>query len=415
MTDVLTPSSGIRSQRIEFIRENTYGVTPSDPKWNKFSDDVTSYEPTMDAAVEPVRSMGNALPTDHASGLENHELNIAYRIQRDFEDGSDNPQDASADGMERDSNNMIKNSHTVVKRETRVDGSGNDYRVYTVGKGGLIDTVEIPGDIGDSDYIIITLSYMFKKLRSYKIQQPSSSTKLAIESTDSNDTSQSLEIENEGAGTTESVSLNGTTVVSSSSSFSDIDVLELDSEAIGDVKIYENDGTETSPTKGTQLATIKGSASYDDVQGDLGIPALGSSGSHAADVGTDFFRFANTTVERPASTDLAAQINSVSLTIENNIEADGDVGSTLPQLVPGPQDVTLTATIWGYQEAHNKVVDHLTTSKDNLIWNLGSSPGQIELTNATIIDPGTLAEESEQAFATVDSQFSAEDLKVTQP
>lgn len=256
---------------------------------------------------------------------------------------------------------------------------------------------------------------MFKKLRSYKIQQPSSSTKLAIESTDSNDTSQSLEIEDEGAGTTESVSLNGTTVVSSSSSFSDIDVLELDSEAIGDVKIYENDGTETSPTKGTQLATIKGSASYDDIQGDLGIPALGSSGSHATDVGTDFFRFANTTVERPASTDLAAQINSVSLTIENNIEADGDVGSTLPQLVPGPQDVTLTATIWGYQEAHNKVVDHLTTSKDNLIWNLGSSPGQIELTNATIIDPGTLAEESEQAFATVDSQFSAEDLKVTQP
>lgn len=418
-TSVLTPTSGIRQQRVEFIRESNFGTTPSDPSWNRFSDDVISYEPTMDANVEPVRSLGNALPSDHAGGVESHELAVAYRLQKDFLDGSSNPKDASADGMERDSDNILKNSHTVVKRDIKTEKDGNTVRTYKVGKGGYIDTVEASLDIGDSDFIIFNLNYMFRKKRSYRIEQPSSDTKLALESTDSSDTGITVTIENEGATTTEDVSLDGsdaTTLVSTTSSFGDIDAIELGSETVGDVKVYENDGSETSPTKGTKLTTIQGSDSYDGVQGDLGVPALGSGSHVTSDIGTQYYRFANSTVERPSSTDLAAQINTVDFTVENNIEAQGEVGSTLPQLVPGVQEVTLTSTIWGEKEIHDKLVDHLTIAKDDLVWDLNSgstSPGKITLGNSTITDPGSTAEESEQAIASVDVQFSAESLTVS--
>ena len=312
------PESGLRTDRIEFVRETSRGVTPDNPEWNLYSDHVENWwdwEPEANkTATQP---SGSVDPDFTAPGSETHDATIAYWLQEWLVDGSGNAQDAAADAMLVSSDNTVNNTHSVVSRQVVSTGGADSagYRLYHVGKGGVPTEVTLPFEVDEGTPVMPELSYQFEKFRTYKIDQPSSSTTLDV----SNNGSSSVDvtIEDEGASTTETVTVAGGATSTTTSSFSDIDVVELDTDTDGDVVV--SDGS------GTTFTTIPGSDSY-TTEGDLGVPALGS-GSHASAIGSDYVIFNDDTPPQWGGSELDAEWISGELNVSLEVE-DNEVGGT---------------------------------------------------------------------------------------
>lgn len=397
--------SAIHDRRVEFVPETTRGQPPSDPAWELFSDRVQNIDWSPSPVYDVDRAVGTADALDADPGPEDHSLTLAYRLQRWLVDGSGNPQDAAGYGLLRDGDNQLHNSHTIVDREDRSTGGadGGGRRTYTVAVGALIGEVTLEGDPSTGNPITPELSYTAEKVRSYEVDQPASSTLLVVESTDANDTTQTLTVEDDGASTSEDVSLNGTSLVSTSSQFDSIDAARLDAETDGDVKIYVNDGSETSPTKGSLLMTINGKNSHDDREGDLGIPLLGS-GSHASALGTSFERFIGDVINRGGSS-IADTLTSLSLSVSNNLETEPQAGTLRRRIDEGVRDVTMSASTVGDGESHDRIVEAMIATAADIQWQL--TGGNITLKSAVLDSPGGRQIQVGDAKVTQDNTFRA--------
>jgi hypothetical protein len=407
---------GLRDHRVEFARESDFGSAPADPSFLKYSTTIDNVTWASDSTVEDRRGIGSADPVGFLKGPESHEVTLSYDMMKWFVDGSNNANDAAYDGLARDSDNLLPNSHTIVDREDKgsIDAdqtvAGNTSyatRIYTVAKGALIDEVTVNGDPSDSQPVTIDLTYTAQKTRSYQFDQPSSSTLLTVVSDDNGDSSQTVTIENEGAGNSESVSLNGTTVESTSVQFADIDAIELSAETAGTVSVSVNDGTNSSPTEGDTLAELDGTSTYDGVEGDLGVPALGS-GSHEADP-SGVETFIGDTIDRGGN-NLAYEISSTSVTVSNNIETTERASGYGMGLHPGNREITLEATMYGESMTHDMIEQHLQTVAKNVTWNMDG--GSLQLDGAVLQDAGDRAAEEGQAVMTTDNSFQADGITI---
>lgn len=331
----------------------------------------------------------------------------------ELEDQEHVPDNAAGDGMIRDQDGMIPNTHTVVRRENRQQGGADDagLRIFYVMKGSYPETVTITGEPGSEDPVNVTLDYQAEKGRSYKVHQPSSSTEIAFKSTDSSDTSQSITIEDEGAGTSESVSLNGTTLVSTSNTYEDIDALELDAETVGDVEVFINSGTMASPSEGTQLSTIYGSDSYAGSAGDLGVPALGSGSHDSVNPDPTFEEFIGDRIDRPDGTPLAEIIASSEVTVENNLDTIERSSEPTMRIDPGNQDIEITATANGFTQSHDYISEHLRIVQNTLVWEMDG--GILYFNNCPITDMGDATVEQGQVRMEIDATFTAQSLDIT--
>lgn len=393
--------SGLQNHRVQFVRETTVGTTPSDPTWRLFSDIVTRAEWAPNANIGAIRGIGDVDPADHLSAPEAHQLTIRYYVQHSFTSTAD----AAYDGLARDNDNRLPATHSVVIRRSEESGGddSNGFRTYTVGEGGHVDRVTLPGDPGAADYIPVELMYQCEKVRSYEIHQPGAADSLTVESTSASDTSQTVTIETQGADKTETINLNGTTAVASTDSFSDIDAVRLSAECVGNVIVKRK-------SSGQQLAIIYGSEEYNDVEGDLGIPLLGS-GANGAAIGTDYEHFLGDTVERPAGTDLAYDLNSLNLTVNNNLDMTPRLGTLKQRIHAGVRDVTVAATLLGERESHKKIVEHLKVTTHNIVWTLTRNTLQVD--NAVLITPGNRMIEAGQAFLQLNNTFEGEGLTIS--
>lgn len=397
------PESGILNQRLEYVRESTYGTVPTNPDWLPFSDNIMSLSTSPSAPVGAIRTLGSADINEHFLGAEEHSLEVDYHLQQGILSGG-NPQDASADGLTRGSDNLLPNSHTVLKRDTLDAGgaAGGGARIYTVATGCKIGTVSLAANPEDDLPVDVTLSYTPRKVRFYQIDQPASSTSLEVVSTDAGDTTQTLTIEDD-SGTTEDVALNGTTVVTTAKlDWTSIDAARLDAETVGDVTI--GDGTNT-------LMTIHGTATYNGRDGDLGVPVTGT-GSHASALGSAYERLIGDTIERPAGTDLlgGVDISSVELTVENNLDVQAHVGGIERQAFEGVRDVTLSTSVFGASPSVSIIREHLQKAQNNIVWTLDNST--LTLNTAILSDPGTVQKQTEQAVWIADTTFEAQSLTV---
>lgn len=409
------PEGGLRNHRTEFIRESSFGTPGSNPSYLKYSDSINSFAWTSDSVNEGRRGLGSADPIGFLKGPETHEVVVSYDLVKWFTDGSGNAKDAAYDGMARDADQLFPNSHTIVDREDKLSissdqtVSGNtsyDTRLYTVAKGAVIDEVAVTGDPSDAQPVQVELTYLAQKGRSYQIDQPGSSTLLTVKSSSANDTSQSVTIENEGAGTSESVTLNGTSLVSTSSTFGDIDAIELSGETDGTITVSINDGTNSSPTEGDALAKIEGKNTYDSVEGDLGVPALGS-GSHETLSSPSVEQFIGDVIDRGGS-NFAYEIPSATVTVANNVEETERSSSYGMGLHPGNREITMEATMYGDAMTHDLLQQHLENTAKNVTWKLDG--GNLQLDNAVLQEPGERAAEEGQALMTTDNLFQADGL-----
>ncbi|MFB6214597.1 MAG: hypothetical protein ABEI54_01895 [Candidatus Bipolaricaulia bacterium] len=390
--------SGIRSDRVEFVRESTVGVVPDDPSWNKFSDVVKTLDWTPDAQIEAQRGLGSADPYGHNSANESHEVTVGYDLQQQIASGKD----PLYDGMARTSGDLLPNTHSIVERNVRPksDVSGADAtRTYTVVKGAYIGTATLSGEAGSAQPLNGELSYTAEKVRSYQVHQPGTAETLAVKSTDSSDTTQSLIIESEGASTSDTVDLNGTTEATTIVTFDDIDALELSAETLGDVHV--------SIQNGATLATIFGKNTYGGREGDLGIPALGG-GSHPTDIGSSYEFYQATSSERPSGTDPAYRVSAVELSVDNSVDTTGRSDSVRQEISVGPRTISLTATVMGPNETHDQIMDHLKATKNDYIWTLSNTT--LTVGKATLVDSGNRERGPEQSFYEFDSGFEGESL-----
>lgn len=399
---------GIRPYRLEFVRESTTGTAPSNPAWELYSDNVRSFEPGIEPGLEEQRGLGNVDPQDHFVGSGEFELTVSYDLQKWLVSGG-SPHDAAQDGIERDADNRLQNTHTIVRRMTQSDldaantvngSTAKDTRQYVVYLGAYIDSVTITGDPTSAQPILVELTYMAKKARPYQIDQPGSSTTLDIVSSDGSD-SMNITIEDEDAGTSETLTLSGTSTVTTSATFADIDAAELASEATGTITISENGGDD--------LMEIFGTSDYDFDEGDLGVPTLGS-GSHASAIGSSYEVFQGDTVERPNNTSLGDEINSTEFTVENNLDVQPTSSGQTNVISAQERSAQVSGTVFGEVELFDKLMDSLRNVGNDLVWTF--TGGSITLTDSHIteVSPGT--EEASQGIREVDATFNAEGVTV---
>lgn len=388
MTESL--EAGIRPYRLEFVRESTEGVTPDNPSWQYYSDRARTVEPVLNPQAAAQMGLGEVDPENHLTATEQHQFTVSYDLQQWFTDGSGNAQDAAYDAIQRDADNGIPNSHTIVRRIDQsgiaagntVNGSNSkDTRQYYVAKGAKANAT-IAGDPSNADPDLVTLSYEAEKGRLYQIDQPEDAA-LEISSSDSSDTNVDVNIEGtdtNDTSVTETIttdSTDGTTTVTGTTTFRTIDAIELGSETTGNISVSES-GSD-------QLAIIYGAAAYDHGEGDLGVPTTGT-GSHASAIGSAYAIFHNDTVKDGAGNAVADNIVSVEASVSNEFETPARDSGPRRTIVATNRVAELANTVYGETEHYQNTVDSVRSIGDHVDWTYidtsGSTLGTLRFADA---------------------------------
>jgi len=394
-----TAESGQLPGRYEWVEEPSPGAVPTDIEWNRFSDVIRTFEMDPGATLARQDSIATADAVDHNRGPEEPSATVGYDLQRFPVDGAGDPVDASAYGILRDQYNDLLGTLLAVGR--REYGGGNDgagVREFSVVRGAGVDSVSPTLDPSGEQPILMELSLTARKARSYLIHQPSAATTLELVSTADGDTME-VTIETEDAGTTDTISLDGTTAVTTTTSYSDIDAVWLADNPTGNVTV--SDGS------GTTFLELTGGLEYSDddqpVDGDRGIPPLGA-GSHAGEIGSSFEHFVGDRFERPAGEAVRARINSASWTIENNINTQALHNTRAPALDAGNRGVTVDADAAGPYISHKSMMESLQKVQQHIEHEL--SGGTLQFKNAVPTDAAARTVEAEQAVASISETFS---------
>ena len=357
-------AGGIRPSRVEYAEEPQQGDAPADAAWQVVSPRVETLNPSMAVNYSEDSGIGD-VDYRREPVLEEPELELEYPLSHWFVDGNGNPQNMATYGMQRVANilpsslsfvarttfGVVDNDTTTPKAapgstvEARYNtdaatATGKASRIYSVLKGVDVGEGTLTSERGESTWMV-SLTCPAEHGRPYQIDQPNAATLLALRSTDAGDTGIQVTIEDEGAATSETVSLDGTdatALVSSSSQFTDIDTIQVEDsngdvidgdggrDYVGNIVVAINTGDATAPAEGEWLSVMWGSDEYGNTYGDPGIPALGT-GSHGNLPGTPagslpFYHPNNMSLERPVGSSFedVGGVSSTEISFGNNVE-----------------------------------------------------------------------------------------------
>lgn len=407
-----TDEGALRNQRVEYVRETRKGRFPSEPVFDLYSDNINSVEWSPTPGVENRRGLGSPDVSGFFNGPEEHEITVGYDLQKFLVDAAGDPLDAAGDGVLRDANNDLPNTHSVLVREENyevpedetVDGDDGqkDTRLYLVGKGGRVSAVTLSGDPGSEQPITVELTYSFQKVREYQFDQPDTSTDLELVSTDDADTFD-VTLESEDGATNDTVTLSGTSTVTTTETFDGLDAVDLADDPQGDVEVRT--------TGGTTLAVIRGAAFYGHGEGDEGVPALDVNGSHASAIGSNYETILDDVIERPDGSPLAHEVNSVEFTVENEISTREQLGTPRMAMSVGNRTVEVSATVVGPTESVKNAEQTLGERAATIRWYLGG--GSLAAVDSRLTDYGGVSKSTGEAAMSLDNTFTGETVDVT--
>lgn len=406
---------GLLNHRCEFAREDpdNRGEPPENPEWLLFSDNMISiFNWSPEGNLEAKRGVGSADAESFWPGPEEHEATFEYHLQRWFIDENGDPLDAMYDGLFRDADNRLPNSQTIVDRETHHSGGsmGAGFYSYTVGLGGKIDTVSNDGDAEENMPIPFEVEYQFEKVRPYIVNRLDEAATLVIESTSEEDTDVEITIESEGAGESETVTLNGTTPVATTTAFESVDAVWLTSDTQGNVTVSKDvgDGGEGGPEAGPLVIPIYGRETHNNIEGDRGIPLLGT-GTREEEIQPEderfYEHFLSSRLDRAPTVNLhglefGPRLNSASFEVNNNIDVEALAHTRRQALDEGIREVEVEASIAGPMASHKSIMDHLISDGADVTWQfLG---GTLRFPDAHVTDPGERAPEAEEVMKFID-------------
>jgi hypothetical protein len=405
----MSTEGSIRDQRIEVARETTPGVFPTDPALLAFSDNHTSFEWSPTPGVEERRGLGGPDVSAFFNGPEEHEVTVEYDLQRFPVDANGDPLDPSGDGLVRDANNDLPNTHSLLVREENLDvpasetvngATSKDTRLFLVGVGGRISGVTFSGDPGSQQPVTAEVTYQFEKVREYQLDQPAND---ALDITNTGSQAVDVTVEDEGAATAETLTVGAGATETTVASFGDLDAVELSDDLDGDVEVAES-------TSGDLLAVIRGSGFYGHGEGDMGVAALGN-GSHAGAIGSSYETILDDELERPTGTSLAIEVNSVEFSVENDIETRTQVGTPRMAFSIGNRTVEASATVVGPTESVQNAEQALGEQAGTFRWVLDG--GYLDAVDARLTDFGGVSKSEGEASMSLDNTFTGETVDVT--
>lgn len=404
--------------RIWWVEESMFGEPPTDPSWNLFADSPwVQLGPGWggDPAVEGFRGQGSADIADHFRGSEEHPFAFEYLMQRFPVDTNDNVVGPEAVPIVNSGSEYYPSHSLLYRREVTTGGNFNGgFREYAVGLGARVASVTFPGDASDSRPILLNTEYEASYGRTHVIHQPSGSVTPELVSTSDQDTGDVI-IESEGAGTTDTVTLNGTTSVSANTSFSDIDVIWCDFEPVGDISVTDGGSPATDiledPLAGTDG---DGRGGYE-----LGVPPLGS-GSAPSAIGTDprEYHFLGTdqtwggSAAAPSG-GAAGGVESADLTVAVEMSPEPRAGSPYPAIVPINRTVTVELPTRGAYESYKTMQRKLDAYAADFEYqypqdaNNQGTPATITAKNAQITDSDDFQRDGSEGTVSVGKTLEA--------
>jgi hypothetical protein len=375
--------TNVRAEWVPSDLSGEFPGPPTDPSWNRFSDHIAAWPGwSGDASVEGQNVAGSGWTEDHFRGPEEHDLTVSYWLQRFFIDNSSDPNDPIGELLTLDYQSHHPVHELLFRREV-ADGGVDDagFREFIYGSGCYPSSGAAPGDPSASEPIIAEAGYAAQKVRQYIIHQPSDSTQITVVSTNDND-SMDITIESEDAGTTETITLNGTTEVSGSTSFSDIDAFWLSAEPQGDISIKDDADNNLleDPIQGSE---------NDGVEGDRGVPPLGS-GSHSSAIGTDpedyLFLGTSSTFGGGALAESASadRVHALDLSIDVDITREPLQGTRRQSIDPGTATVEVDADVAGPYESAKQNVRYFRGTEGDLVYTYPD--GTVTVKNSQLTD-----------------------------
>jgi hypothetical protein len=369
--------SGLQDIRTEFAEETTPGEFPTDPAWQSFAPELSEFTYSTDGNKEGRETLGQVDPAAYDRAAESASATISYR-QAKFPVASDGTvQDPIAYPIVSDPSEDYP-SHTVVERREVVSGgaAGAGFREYAVLSGARPVGASFDGDPSSTEPIPQELTYEAERARTHIVHQPSGDATLTVSSTDATDTNDVI-IESEGAATTETVTLPGAdpNEATTTSSFSDIDAIEVKGEHAGDIQVSA-DGTDLLETPLTGTNT-------DGVDSVAGVPALGS-GSHAtptSEVGPQFLG----TDATWTGAGLADRVHALSLDVEFDTDRNAQQGSRTETIDVGTRSISVDADVAGPYETATRIKEHHRDKAGDLVWTFADGE-TITVKNAVLTD-----------------------------
>ncbi|MFD1515115.1 hypothetical protein [Halomarina rubra] len=434
----LNVEGGSRRTKYYFAREtvdsNGDAQTPTDPAWTLYASVVGTHEPESEATHSERTGIGNVNPIDKQRNQESHEVTLGYDLERFPVDTNGDPADALADGMLRDIDNRLLNTHSflgveqlseiiasnTVHAKYYASARNNSHpsgdaptavslatRKYDYAYGGRLSEPSLSVDPGEDAVAQVELQYTFDKRRTYQIDQPDATSYLAIRSTSSNDTGVTIDIEGVDAQTVESITLDGTdstTSVVTTSQYDTLGAVAPASELEGTLEVFIDESSDQSGQPGQLLTVVPGKNDYDGIEGDEGVPLLGSGsfddgsslGSPQTVLGSKLQWFGDPAAERVQSTTLSAS---------NEVEEENTTAGLAMSHHEDGQSITAESTVFGETQTHDKLSDHLQGAEGELVIPL--TGGDIKLPRAYISSGGNATKEENQAYMTTDLTFTA--------
>lgn len=387
--------SAIQNVRAEWVPSDRSSGTPrppTDPSWRRFGDYIESYPGwSGDAGTEGQQPAGSLGLTHHFRGAEEHDLSIQWWLQRFFVDTNGDPNDPIGSLIQHTEGEAYPTHELLIRREVEEGGVlGGGFREFVVGSGCKPTSGDLPGDPSESQPIVAEAGYACEMARSYIVHQPADGNTVTpqVKSTSDQDTGQTVTIENEGAGTTDTFTLNGTTLVSGSgaASFGDIDSVRVDGDHEGDIIVEDGSGNQL--VEDGDGNGITGSNS-DGVESFRGIPLLGA-GSHASEIGTDpesylFLGTSSTFDGGPlAASAPSDRIHSMDLSVEVDVERDARQGTRRQAIDPTTRTADIEADVAGPYESAAQSARYYRGTEGDIVYTFPD--GDVTLTNATPTD-----------------------------
>lgn len=382
--------SALQDVRAEWVPSdfdsNGNPIVPTDPEWNRFSDYIESYPGwSGDAGVEGQTPAGTGDVADHFRGAEEHDLSIQYWMQRFFVDSSGDPNGPIGALITHDYGGVFPCHEVLFRREVDDGGAkGAGFRAYVYGRGCRPTSGSAPGDPSASNPILLEAGYACEKGRQVIIHQPADSVTPEVVSTSDNDTAQTVTIESEGASTSDTFALDGTTQVTGDTgeSFSDIDAIWADGSHEGDIDVVDGNGNSLleDPLAGTET---------DGVEADRGVPILGA-GSHASAIGTDpeNYLFLGTSSSWDggalAESADADRVHALDFSIEADESREPRQGTRRQAIDGGPREATVEADLAGPHESANQNQNYFTGRAADLVY--GYPDGDLTVVDAQLTD-----------------------------
>lgn len=363
--------SALQDSRIEYVSESSTGTPPSDPDYNVLTDYLQELSVTPGGGRETQSVVGSGDVITAFRGPEEPEFTTEFYKQQAFVDGSGDANYPGGDPITYDHQSDYPSYTFEYRRE--VGSGGNDgagFREYVVAFGAKPIEVQDPGDPSSGEPIVESITWEPEKARAYVIHQPSSGTTLDVSNSGSN--SVDVTIEDEGASTTDTVTVTGGGTTTTTESFSDVDVIWVESEPDGDITVTDGSGT-------TILDQGFAGSDTTNVEGEQGIPPLGS-GSHGSAINTDpdEYLFMGVDTINWQGSSISDRIHALDLTVGFDTSREAQAGTRRQANDIGTRSVEVEADLAGPYKSAELIADQFRNEQGDIVYNFPNNTVTVE-------------------------------------